>query len=184
MPSRINSAQRARQASLSSIAERGNVLPVLSSISKNRKRRHRASIESQGRVFTGLFECMETISGEGTIAYPSGDRYDQIKTTVIILLPLRRSVPCRRFNGRFENGLPEGKGVMTWVSGNVWEGKFKDGLIHGQGIFRSSSTSLPFEYRGGFINGKFEGQGLCRCRIALKPSPLTAQRNHFIQTQE
>ena len=77
----------------------------------------------------------------------------------IIASPLRRSFSCRRFDGMFENGLPEGHGALIWASGDVWEGEFKQGLIHGQGTFRSSPSSLPFEYRGGFVNGKIEGYG-------------------------
>jgi hypothetical protein len=66
---------------------------------------------------------------------------------------------------------------MTWVSGDVWEGEFKNGLVHGQGTYRSNSDSLPFEYRGGFANGKFEGHGSCRCRVVLRPRLDTAGSN-------
>ena len=90
------------------------------------------------------------------------------QTPIIITWPLRLSFSCRRFDGKFENGLPEGHGIMMWASGDVWEGEFKQGLVHGQGTFRSSSDSLPFEYRGGFANGKFEGHGSCRYRGALR----------------
>ena len=70
--------QRARQASLSSISEHHNSVPITPSISKHRRSRHPASIESEGRVFTGLFRCTKSTSGEGTIIYPSGDRYGQL----------------------------------------------------------------------------------------------------------
>ena len=79
----------------------------------------------------------------------------------------KRLVLCLRYEGKFDNALPEGNGVMTWVSGNVWEGEFKQGLIHGQGLFRSGPDSVPFEYRGGFANGNFEGHAACRCSSVL-----------------
>ena len=71
----------------------------------------------------------------------------------------------RRYKGKFENGLPEGHGVMVWASGDEWEGEFQQGRVHGQGVFRSRSGSLPFEYHGGFANGNFEGYGSCRCSV-------------------
>ncbi len=164
MPARTSSKQRAHKASPSSISEREIVVPVSPAISKHKQRTKRASNESQGRVFTGFFGCMETISGEGTITYSSGDRYDRIPIARCCHIPLRHSFSCRRYNGEFKNGLPEGNGLMTWVSGDMWQGEFQEGLIHGQGTFLSSSDSLPFEYRGGFANGNFEGHGYCRCR--------------------
>ena len=85
------------------------------------------------------------------------------RTPTMFTLPLiLYGVLGRRYEGTFESGLPEGHGVITWVSGDVWEGDFKQGLAHGQGTLRSS---LPFEYRGGYANGQFEGHGSCRCSI-------------------
>jgi hypothetical protein len=59
-------------------------------------------------------------------------------------------------------GLPEGQGIMTWVSGDVWRGEFKKGLIHGQGKFESQKGRFHFEYTGEFSEGNFDGQGTCR----------------------
>jgi hypothetical protein len=88
------------------VIDRDNVLSVSPSstplIAKNRKRRQQTSIKSKGLVFTGRFECSDTIHGEGTITYPLGDRYYQIQNTnryhiapeTVLLLPqIRRQVP-------------------------------------------------------------------------------------------
>jgi hypothetical protein len=66
-----------------------------------------------------------------------------------------------RYEGPFVAGLPEGRGKLTWVSGDVWDGEFKNGVVHGNGTFRTDIPS-KLEYQGTFVDGKFEGQGTCR----------------------
>lgn len=37
------------------------------------------------------------------------------------------------YNGRFSEGLPDGKGIYTWSNGDVYDGEWKNGLRHGEG---------------------------------------------------
>ena len=67
------------------------------------------------------------------------------------------------YHGPFVDGLPDGKGKLTWASGDVWNGEFKNGVIHGFGTFENTTNS-NFVYKGNFVNGKFEGRGTCRLR--------------------
>ena len=48
--------------------------------------------------------------------------------------------------GNLENGLPNGKGIVLFPSGNKYEGEFKDGLYEGEG------TYIYIDY------GRYEGQ--------------------------
>ena len=40
--------------------------------------------------------------------------------------------------GEFKNGKYNGRGTLTWFSGDKYVGKFKDGLQNGQGTFTFS----------------------------------------------
>ena len=53
----------------------------------------------------------------------------------------------------------------------MWKGEFKQGLVHGQGNYKSSSG---FEYNGSFVEGRFEGEGICRCEVILRPQNLVS----------
>jgi hypothetical protein len=44
------------------------------------------------------------------------------------------------FEGCDTPGVPEGRGVMTYDSGNIYEGYFKDGMRHGRGKFYCART--------------------------------------------
>ncbi len=37
------------------------------------------------------------------------------------------------YEGRFLNGLPDGRGKYTWADGRIFEGSWKDGIMEGQG---------------------------------------------------
>ena len=42
-----------------------------------------------------------------------------------------------KFEGEIENGKPNGWGIFTYPSGNIYKGNFKEGKFHGQGTFTS-----------------------------------------------
>ena len=41
-----------------------------------------------------------------------------------------------KYEGDFCEGAKTGSGVMSFVSGDVYEGQFRDGVPHGEGEFR------------------------------------------------
>lgn len=55
-----------------------------------------------------------------------------------------------------KDGLPNGQGAVTFVSGNKYVGTFKDNLYHGQGTFTFASGS---KYVGQWQNDERNGQG-------------------------
>ena len=44
-----------------------------------------------------------------------------------------------KYEGDFMDGKKTGKGKMTFVSGDVYEGEFREGVPHGNGIFLYSN---------------------------------------------
>jgi len=60
------------------------------------------------------------------------------------------------YEGSFVNGLPYGKGVMTYPEGYVYEGRFKDGKFHDEGKFTWSPNNY---YEGQFYNGEMTSGG-------------------------
>ena len=61
-----------------------------------------------------------------------------------------------KYTGEALDGLPHGKGTMTYPDGQVYVGEFKDGNCHGQGTMTNPNGS---SYVGEFKNNKMHGQG-------------------------
>ena len=59
--------------------------------------------------------------------------------------------------GPVVNGLPEGRGILYYDSGNKYEGDFKNGKREGKGIYYYKDGD---RYEGDFKNGKKEGKGI------------------------
>jgi hypothetical protein len=62
------------------------------------------------------------------------------------------------YEGEFQRGVYSGQGREVQVGGEVYEGQFADGQPNGPGHYKDDRT----EYRGGFRNGRFEGEGELR----------------------
>ncbi len=67
--------------------------------------------------------------------------------------------------GEVKDGIPHGKGKVTWQSGSFYKGEWKDGAFDGRGIFvlgfnTDPNIKVPFiemyegEYQGGMRHGK------------------------------
>ena len=48
-----------------------------------------------------------------------------------------------KYDGEWSDGFQCGRGVMTFISGDVYEGCFREGLPHGQGKFIQTIHSFP-----------------------------------------
>ena len=60
------------------------------------------------------------------------------------------------YKGEVENGVPNGQGTFTFISGSKYVGEWKNGEPYGQGTF----TFLDgWKYEGGWVFGKYHGQG-------------------------
>ena len=62
-----------------------------------------------------------------------------------------------KYDGDWNNDLPEGNGKLIEKDGDYYIGEFKNGLKHGKGKEYKKSGDLIYE--GDFINGKREGTG-------------------------
>ena len=64
--------------------------------------------------------------------------------------------PDARYEGDFVKGKFEGRGVMTYLSGNRHEGGYRDGKREGQGKYFFSTGTV---YVGNFSKNNFNGRG-------------------------
>lgn len=67
-----------------------------------------------------------------------------------------------RYHGPTRNGVPHGRGVMTWGKGSRWEGDryegdFVDGERHGHGVYAHADGR---RYEGDFVGGMLQGRGV------------------------
>jgi hypothetical protein len=90
-------------------------------------------IKENGDTITGRFD--DTKKGVGHIEYENGKLYD----------------------GPFENGLPNGKGVLVLRNGTRIEGVFTDGIASG---FGTITYPNDIRYEGPISNNKANGNGL------------------------
>lgn len=61
------------------------------------------------------------------------------------------------YEGEFENGKMEGRGTLLFAGGSRYTGEFADNLANGYGVLEYSSGSV---YRGDFKDGKRDGYGV------------------------
>lgn len=61
------------------------------------------------------------------------------------------------YDGEFEDGAKNGKGVMRWADGRMYRGSFKDDQVHGDGVM---SWPDGRKYVGQYVNGLKHGTGI------------------------
>ena len=65
--------------------------------------------------------------------------------------PLNNALTTK-YNGEWENGLADGKGVMTFSNGGIYDGQWKNDKYEGNGKLYSIRGHLIYE--GSFKNGQ------------------------------
>lgn len=60
------------------------------------------------------------------------------------------------YKGDIDNGVPQGKGLMTWVDGSTYDGEWLDGVHHGFGKYTWADGT---HYVGEWFEGRMHGPG-------------------------
>ncbi|MEE6490137.1 hypothetical protein FKM82_015786 [Ascaphus truei] len=68
------------------------------------------------------------------------------------------------YEGRWLNGKPHGKGILSWPDGRIYSGTFRNGLEDGFGEYQipSKTFNKPDSYQGHWKEGKMCGHGTYR----------------------
>jgi len=61
------------------------------------------------------------------------------------------------YEGTYQGGKMEGRGVYSWANGDRYEGEFKDDDYNGHGVYTWSNGE---RYEGAWVDGKPNGQGI------------------------
>lgn len=68
----------------------------------------------------------------------------------------------RVYSGDFVNGMPHGKGQMTFPNQDIYDGEWNEGKMHGQGEYRRFNIEKDKYvewYIGEFVDGLMQGSG-------------------------
>jgi curved DNA-binding protein CbpA len=84
------------------------------------------------------------------------------------------------YEGPLENGLPSGKGKLTYKNKNVFEGRFANGLPTTEGKLLYTNGD---EYEGPIANGQPNGRGTLKFKADGDKKSLTGQFTHGLLTE-
>ncbi|KAJ1492681.1 hypothetical protein T484DRAFT_2906441 [Baffinella frigidus] len=116
---------------------------------------------------TGPQELTTTVDDTGTVRM----RYDGEMTRTPEGIPVQHGHATVRlasgiiFEGLYDTGAPQGKGLIVFPSGNEWHGNFDRGRLHGEGVYTwsppkgwPSTTPYRKKYVGWLEDGRIESQ--------------------------
>ncbi|TWI52407.1 hypothetical protein IQ22_03551 [Pseudomonas duriflava] len=96
------------------------------------------------------------LQGEGRLDWPNGNWLRaNFKDGLANDQGEHHLVTGTHYQGSFQAGLYEGKGVLTTPAGR-YEGQFHQGLFHGKGFLESADG---WRYQGEFVKGVMQGEG-------------------------
>ncbi|VVC24206.1 MORN motif [Cinara cedri] len=75
------------------------------------------------------------------------------------------------YEGQFNDGLPEGTGIVKWPDGSWYKGEFRRGLRHGYGLHVSCENGRR-SYSGQWTDSKRNGPGHTSCRAGESDGAL------------
>lgn len=75
-----------------------------------------------------------------------------------------------KYEGRFSQGLPDGKGTYTWANGDVYKGNWKDGHRNGEGILSLKHAGIDSIMAGLWENDKYLGPKPLAPKVLTKVS--------------
>jgi hypothetical protein len=65
--------------------------------------------------------------------------------------------PTAHYEGGYQAGKMEGRGVYSWANGDRYEGEFKDDEFNGRGLYTWAAGE---RYEGAWVDGKPNGKGI------------------------
>ena len=70
---------------------------------------------------------------------------------------------CGTYNGEFQRGAFDGRGVVHWIDGRYYEGQWKQGKRHGDGLNRNQrgQQKVGRFYEDRFVGSEADGVGSC-----------------------
>lgn len=114
---------------------------------------------NNGDIYVGNFEN-GLFTGKGIYTNEAGDMYDGNFVTGEILgqgTATFASTPgYSTYEGLWAEGLPSGKGKLTFDLGDTYEGQFERGRFHGKGIMTYTNGDA---YDGTYVDGNPQGEG-------------------------
>ncbi len=72
------------------------------------------------------------------------------------------------YKGHWKDDNKSGKGKLVWKSGAKYEGEFENGLPNGFGVFTFSKESEADYYEGHWKDHKMSGKGKLVCKDGTK----------------
>ncbi|KAL7697508.1 MORN repeat/PH domain containing protein [Lotmaria passim] len=129
---------------------------------------YRNALTGQGN-FSVNGDAVTPRSNHNTMA-PSDPRRSSLRsggtTTSAFLIALTEegldSAMIVSYEGEWRDGVPQGRGVMRWENGDVYEGLFERGQPHGSGNSDNVNTFTFADgrvYTGDFESGRRDGKG-------------------------
>jgi hypothetical protein len=64
--------------------------------------------------------------------------------------------PIKSYDGTFEDGVFNYKGVLTFANGAVYDGEFKNGMRHGKGVYKNEKFDFDGEWEDDLMHGTFK----------------------------
>ena len=109
------------------------------------------------RVIAAIQEAAFTGKGDKPVVVQLYREYARKVTTA---LAYSGEEPEGEYEGEYNaSGEREGRGVMRWVAGTVYEGEWKAGKMEGRGVARYADGDV---YEGEWKAGEKEGHGVVR----------------------
>lgn len=98
--------------------------------------------------------------GTAMLAPPlAGDVFTRVETEIALLPDIEELTlkDNEKYRGETADGLPDGRGIITYANGDKYAGEFKNGLRDGTGAYEDAHGNL---YIGEFSGGVKEGKGV------------------------
>ena len=77
------------------------------------------------------------------------------------------------YEGKFQNGLPNGEGIIKWQNGDVIKGKFVNGKIYGDVYIKKDNVSFEGNYLYSIIDGYIKNIQIENSEQQLENNQLT-----------